>query len=160
MPKVRTAGEDAKEQRLLDDISKYGWHCVNVLAEGEEGPYSFTVGLFHTHKHPELIIFGLKSEVARKILSNAVEGLPQGKRLDLNAPTDELLVGYSCCFVEVPVSQYREHVGFARWYYGGNEFPLYQIVWPSRDGYFPWHPKASQEFRQCQPVVGHSPVGI
>ena len=160
MPMVRTVAEDAGEQKVLDDIAKYGWHCVNILAEGHEGPYSFTIGLFHAYQYPELLIYGLKSEVAHKVLSNAVEDLPQGRRLDLNAPTDELLVGYSRCFVEVPASKYFEHVGWARWYYRGNGFSLYQIVWPSRDGYFPWHPKASQEFKQCQPVLGHAPVGI
>ena len=160
MPTVRTIAEDAGEQMVLDHIAKYGWHCVNVLAEGHEGPYSFTVGLFHTYQHPELMVYGLKSEIAHKVLSNAVEGLPRGKHLDLNASTDELLVGYSCCFVEVPPSKYYENVGWARWYYCGNSFPLYQIVWPSRDGYFPWHPKASKEFKGCQPVLGHAPVGI
>src|SRR5262245_13419052 len=112
MPTVRTVGEDAREQKLLGDIAPHGWQCVNVLEVGEEGPYSFTVGLFHTHRHPELVIFGLKADVAHKILSLAVEGLACGERLDLNMPTDELLVGYSCCFVEVPTSEYHEYVGF------------------------------------------------
>jgi uncharacterized protein DUF4262 len=112
MPMVRTVAEDAGEQKVLDHIAKFGWHCVNILAEGHEGAYSFTVGLFHTYQHPELIIYGLKSEVAHKVLSNAVEGLPHGKRVDLNAATDELLVGYSCCFVEVPSSKYYEYVGW------------------------------------------------
>lgn len=160
MPIVRTVGQDAGEQGIIDNIAKYGWHCVNILAEGNEGPYSFTVGLFHTYQHPELVIYGLKSEIAHKVLANAVEGLPSGKRLDLNTATDELLVGYSCCFIEVPKSSYHEHVGWARWYYGGNNFPQYQVIWPSRDGYFPWHPKANAEFRQVQPVIGHAPVGI
>lgn len=160
MPVVRTAAEDPGEQKVLDDVAKYGWHCVNILPEAHEGPYSFTVGLFQTYQYPELLIYGLNREIAHKVLSNAVEGLPHGRRLDLSAATDELLVGYSCCFVEVPTSKYFEHVGFARWYYRGNGFPLYQIVWPSRDGHFPWHPKASEEFKQCQPVLGHLPVGI
>ena len=160
MPTVRTVAEDAGEQRVLDDIAKHGWHCVHILAEGDQGPYSFTVGLFQTYRQPELLIYGLKPEVAHKIFWNAVEALPRGKSLDLNKPTAELLEGYSCCFVEVPASNYYEYVGFARWYYCGNGFPLYQIVWPSRDGFFPWHPKASQEFKQCQPVLGHAPVGI
>jgi hypothetical protein len=118
------------------------------------------IGLFHSYQHPELVIYGLRREVAHQVLSNAVEGLPHGRRLDLAKSTDELLVGYSCCFIEVPKSAYHEHVGWARWYYGGDDFPLYQVMWPSRDGYFPWHPKANAEFRQVQPVIGHAPVGI
>jgi hypothetical protein len=156
-PTVQTCATDNFEKEVLDDISKYGWHCVSILPENDLAPYSFTVGLYHSHAHPELIILGLKSEVAHRVLCNAVAGLP-AERLDLSLPTDELLNGYPCCFVEVSKTHYYENVGFARWYYNGNEFPLYQIVWPSRDGHFPWHPKATQEFKLAQPVLTDAPV--
>lgn len=80
--------------------------------------------------------------------------------MDLNALNGELLEGYSCCFVEVPRTAYYEHVGFARWYYQGDDFPLYQIVWRSRDGKFPWHASANENFRTVQPVLGHAQIGI
>jgi hypothetical protein len=119
-------------------------------------PYSFTVGLYQSYGHPELIAFGLKSEVAHKILCNATAGLPE-ERLDLSLPTDALAEGHPCCFAEVAKSHYYEFVGFGRWYYRGNDFPLYQIVWPpSREGRFPWHPKASEEFKLAQPVIAHA----
>jgi hypothetical protein len=149
---VQTQATDESEKRVLDDISEYGWHCVGILPEKDAPPYSFTVGLYHTYHHPELIIFGVKSAVAHKILANAVAGLPV-HRLDLSQTSNGLLEGYPCCFVEVSKKQYYEYVGFARWYYRGNDFPLYQIVWPSREGHFPWHPKASEEFRLAQPVI-------
>lgn len=160
MPTVRTIAKDASERKLLDDIAKYGWHGIHILAEGDQGPYLFTVGLFNTYQHPELLVYGLKREVAHQVIWNAVGGLPKGERLDLDKPTDELLEGYSCCFVEVPKATYYEYVGFARWYYYGNDFPLYQIVRPSRDGHFPWHAMASEEFRRIQPVLGHARLGI
>ena len=152
---VRTVGDDAAEQKVIDDIGKYGWHCVNVLAEGDEGPFSFTVGLFQTLKYPELLIYGLPSKTAHEILTIAVDAAKEGHPLNITASTDELLNGFECCFVEVPNSAYRDHVGFARWYYQGDDFPLYQIVWPSRHGHFPWHVAATSEFRAVQPVLGH-----
>jgi hypothetical protein len=155
---AQTEASDDAERKVLADISKYGWHCVNILAEDDAVPYSFTVGLYQTHGHPELIVLGLKSEVAHKILCNATADLPGG-RLDLSLPTDALAEGYPCCFIEVAKSQYYDFVGFARWYYRGNDFPLYQIVWPSREGRFPWHPKASKEFKLAQPVIAQAPVG-
>src|SRR5208282_6108854 len=124
---VRTVGEDAADQKIVDDIAKFGWHCVDIMAEGDAGPFSFTVGLFNTYKHPELIIFGLPSNIAHRILQTAVEAVQRIQPLDLSAPTNELIEGYPCCFVQVPADQYGDHVGFCRWYYEGNEFPLYQI---------------------------------
>jgi Domain of unknown function (DUF4262) len=84
---VRSVGEDAPEQKVIDDIAKYGWHCVNIMAEGEVGQFSFTVGLFQTYKHPEFIIFGLPSNVVHQVLHITVEAIQRGQLLDLSTPT-------------------------------------------------------------------------
>jgi hypothetical protein len=156
---VRTIAEDASEQKVIDDITEFGWHCVHIMADDEHVQYSFTVGLFHTYGHPELIIFGLSSDVAHKILSIAAHEAKRGAPLDLSVPTDALLNGYSCCFAEVPQAQYHENLGYCRWYYEGNDFPMFQVVWPSRSGLFPWHPEASQEFKSTQPVLAVAASG-
>lgn len=153
---VQTNGTDDGERKLLDDIAKYGWHCLNILAEKDLPPWTFSVGLYTTWQHPEIIIFGLKREVAHEIVNIIATGVAAGRRLDLSLPTDELMNNGSCVFVEVPHDQYSEHVGFARWYYQGDKFPLYQIVWPSREGLFPWHERASESFRLWQPVLGQA----
>ena len=156
---VRTVGDDPGDRKLLDDVATHGWHCVHIL-EDEDGPeYSFTVGLFHSFGHPELIIFGLSAKVAHQILEIMVDAAKAGTPIDLSKPTDELLNNYTCCFADVPHAQYHEHVGFCRWFYEGNHFPLYQIVWPSRAGLYPWHPDASAEFKAMQPVIAHAPLG-
>jgi hypothetical protein len=156
---VRTVGEDKSEQKVIDDIATYGWHCVNIFAEGDDPAYSFTIGLFQSYGHPELIIFGLRSEIAHQILSIAADAAKAGVPLDLTQPTDAFLNNYLCCFVQVPLTEYHDHVGYCRWYYQGNDFPLYQIVWPSRSGLFPWHPEATSEFRATQPVLSGASGG-
>ena len=156
---VRKIAEDTSEQKVIDNIAEFGWHCVGIFAEGTSPGFSFTVGNFQSCKHPEFIIFGLPSGVAHQVLDLAIAGLNSGAIFDLSVPTDELLHGYPCLFVRVPETEYHEHVGFCRWYYEGNDFPLYQIVWPSRHGNFPWHPAASDAFRAAQPVLGYSQHG-
>jgi hypothetical protein len=151
---VQSTATDDGERQVLDDIAEHGWHCVNILEEEGQPPWAFTIGLFHTWNHPELIIFGLRGNVAHEILAIVARGLKEGRRIDLSLPTDDLLNNGSCLFVEVPQSQYREHVGYARWYYQWKAFPLFQVVWPSREGHFPWNPKAAESFRLWQPVLG------
>jgi hypothetical protein len=155
---IRVGSDDA-ERKVLADIEEYGWHCLNIHAENGNPPWTFTIGFYKTWGFPELIIVGLKRETAHAVLGNVAVDLKQGIQPDLAAPTEDLIENYSCCFVEVPKSQYREYVGTARWYYGGNEFPLYQIVWPSKDGHFPWHPDASESFAKWQPLLGVVPGG-
>lgn len=156
----RTKASDPADQRLLDDVARYGWHCMHIMGEGDHQPFSYTVGLFQTYAHPELIIYGLRREVAHAVFSTIADAAAQGRPIDLNLPTEDLLEGYSCVFVEVPESNYRDHVGFALWYYEGNAFPVVQVVWPSRNQLFPWHPDATDAFRRAQPVLGQHEKGV
>jgi Domain of unknown function (DUF4262) len=147
-------GSDGAEKKVLSDVAEYGWHCLNILEEDGYAPFSFSIGLYETWKFPELIIVGLKREVAHGVLNIVATALKEGNRPDLGATNQDLLEGYACCFVEVSKSYYRDYVGTARWYYGGDSFPLYQIVWPSKQGHFPWHSDASESFVRWQPVLG------
>lgn len=155
---VRRVAEDASEQRVLDDIAEHGWHCVHIL-EDDEGPgYSFTIGLWASYAHPELIVFGLPAQAAHTILSTVARAAADGEPLDLDSASDALLHRYSCWFAPVPRARYHAHVGYARWYYQGEDFPLRQIVWPSRAGLFPWDEQASADFRAAQPLIGDTPA--
>jgi hypothetical protein len=156
---IKRIATDPGERKVLDDIAKYGWHCVNILEEADQPPWSFTIGLFESWKHPELVIFGLKRDIAHEILNIVAADLAAGKSPDLSRPNDDLAEGYSCMFLEVPKASYRKYVGFACWYYRGNNFPLYQIAWPSKEGAFPWEAHASDSLKKWQPVIGRVPIG-
>jgi hypothetical protein len=150
---IRVGSDDA-ERKVLADVEKFGWHCLNIFEEDGQPPWTFSIGFHKTWNFPELIVIGLKREVAHSTLNIVAIQLAEGRRLDLASATDELFNDFACCFVEVPKPMYREYVGTARWFHGGDAFPLYQIVWPSRDGYFPWNESASESYKQWQPVLG------
>jgi uncharacterized protein DUF4262 len=150
---IRVGSDDA-ERKVLADIKEFGWHCLNILEEGSQPPWTFSIGFHETWNFPELIMIGLKRDVAHSTLNIVATQLAEGRHLNLASASDVLFNDISCCFVEVPKSSYREYVGIARWFYGGSDFPLHQIVWPSREGYFPWNDLASSSFKQWQPVLG------
>ena len=155
----RTTATDSGEQKLLDDVAKFGWHCIKVSGDNDHEPFAYTIGLFESYGYPELLIYGLPGEVAHSVLTLAARAAAGGNPLSLGEPTEELLEGYSCIFVPVSRAEYAEHVGFARWYYEGDEFPVQQVVWPSKAGLFPWHPSAPPAFRAKQPVLGQRESG-
>jgi len=150
----RSTHSNEYERKLLSNISKHGWQCTSVGAAENTPSFSYTVGLFHSFGYPELLIFGLPSKTAHGVLSIAASTAAGGKPLDLDQPTDRLLQGYSAVFVPVPPAEYHNYVLSDLWYYEGNAFPLYQIVWPFEDGTFPWHPSVTPELRESQPVLG------
>ncbi|MBT9582270.1 DUF4262 domain-containing protein [bacterium] len=130
------------DKKLLDDVAQHGWHCVQIL-EDREGPgYSFTVGLFKTHKHPELMVMGLPNEVAHQILGMASEQIARGHVFKADTRDDSLLEGNECLFRTVPSEAYRKYLGYAVWFYKDSpqSFPALQILWPDPDGKFPGEP--------------------
>jgi hypothetical protein len=66
---VRTTGEDHSERKVIDNIAAYGWHCMNILADGDYPGYAFTVGVFHSYKHPEFKKHGFMAAAVQKAKS-------------------------------------------------------------------------------------------
>jgi len=150
----RTSSSNEYERKLLAKISEHGWQCTSVAGEESSPSFSYTIGLFQSFGHPELVIFGLNPKTAHGVLSIAARAAAAGKPLDLQQPTDALLEDYPCVFVKVPESEYDSYILSACWYYEGCSFPLYQVVWPSMEGIFPWSASATDEFRATQPILG------
>lgn len=144
------------EASLLDNIAKHGWHCTSVFGEGGAPGFTYTVGLFDSYQHPELLVIGLSGQLSHHMISNVATAARKDEPLDLGAASDDILEGFSCVFAQVPVERYADYVLSARWYYRGDDFPLYQIVWPDEQGNYPWNPEADDKLLAAQPVLGDS----
>lgn len=145
------------EKKVIENIERDGWHCTGVLSDGVSPPFAYTVGLFHTFGFPELIIVGLPHQTAHPLLSDIVDLLLKGE-LDFNVPSDKVIKHFPVFFVKVEKAFYDSHLRSAEWFYEGDEFPAYQMVWPSEDGLFPWSPKASKTYLEMQPLLGNKPA--
>lgn len=155
MPRPKPINE--YERKLVANITKYGWQCTSVQAkEGDidSVSFSYTIGLYSTYGQPEFIIFGLPVETAHGILSLVADAAASGKPIDISQSNSTLVKHYEVVFVPVPRDQFPEYLGSAIWWEQGEDFPAVQIVWPAKNGLFPWHPDASQSFKMSQPVLG------
>lgn len=143
------------EQLVLDNVQKHGWHCTSVSGDDKTPSFTYTVGLYKSYGHPELIVFGLSSTLSHAVLAICANAAAAGRPLNLEQATDELLENHSCVFVQVPEARYSDFVLSTIRFYQGNNFPLYQVVWPELGaGVFPWHPDAEAKFKMQQPVLG------
>ena len=145
------------EEKVLSDVQDYGWHVVKVLEEGDSPEFAYSIGLFRSFQHPEIFIYGLPSERAHLIINEAGEHIRSGRRFFAGQTSDELLEGYSVMFRAIPPSQYREHLGWASWFYDYADFPALQLVYPDRDGRWPWQSGTSEGFRRVQLVLADVP---
>jgi hypothetical protein len=160
MGKPQRIGADDLERQVIHNIADFGWHAVNVIEDDGHPPWTYSIGFYETWNYPEMIIIGRSRATAHHILNTIATDLDDNHRPDLNVPTDLLLRGSPCLYLQVADRYYSDYVGFARWYYRRRHFPLYQILWPGNDGHYPWHPNAPGSFKEWQPVLGKMPNDI
>src|SRR5262245_41947939 len=120
---------DERDRAILGDIQRVGWSVIQIENEEDDpGPtYSFSVGIFHTHDHPEIILLGLSHEAAGQIINDIGAAVAGGLRIEPGRPYDDF-ASVPLCFVEVDKAHYKKYVGYALWLYGGPEFPMLQCV--------------------------------
>jgi hypothetical protein len=144
------------DRKLLDDVDEFGVHVVHV-PEDEDGPgFSFTVGLWHTFQQPEVVVFGLAEDVAHDLLNAIADEAADDRKFLADSRHDDVLVGYPVRFFAVPKSSYEDVLGSAVWAYEGDDFPAVQLVWPDKQGRWPWDPDVREGFASAQPVLGRN----
>jgi hypothetical protein len=151
---------DEPERIVLSNIAEYGWHAVNVIEDDGHPPWSFTIGLYETWNHPELIVIGRSRATAHKMLECLATQIENGSAPDFADHDPYPLLGIPCHFIEVNPRYYSDYVGFALWFYRKRQFPLYQIVWPNNESLYPWDRRAPTSFKEWQPLLGNSPCAM
>jgi hypothetical protein len=141
-------------EKVASDVGSRGWSAVHVMAEDHSVGFSYTIGLHQTYAFPEIVVFSLPPLVAHGIFDSVVGRLKSKRPPDLLNVDDELLESCPCCFVKASPFEIPLYARVCQAFYAGRDFSLYQLVWPSPDGLFPWHEAASPEFKAVQPVLG------
>ncbi len=144
------ADMDERDAKVIKDVEEHGWHVIKVLAD-ESGPaFAYSIGLFQSFKHPEILIVGLAPDTMHQIINNIGIDVKQGKAFQVGSLYNDILDGYDCAFREVLPEYYRLLFGWAVWFYNGTDFPVVQCVWPDRNQHFPWDRNCEVGIRRDQ----------
>jgi hypothetical protein len=144
---------DVIESKLNDDIQRYGWHVLNVLPEAGHPPHSYSIGLFATFGHPEIVVVGLAGDRAHRFINNLVDEIRDGAVFEGGCRYGHILEGHEVAFVRVDREFYSATFGRAIDYYGSASFPIVQMVWPDRNNAFPWEPACEGDIRTLQESI-------
>jgi hypothetical protein len=147
-PKKRSA-----EEKCVADIQHYGLHILKVAGDDDWPEFTYSVGLFHSFEHPEVIVLGLPGDVAHSLVNGLADEVRSGHRFIASEETENVLEGYPCTFRAVPPHHVGAHFGWASWFYDGEPFPALQLVYPDRARRWPWDPDISPGFLAQQPVL-------
>ena len=140
------------DDKLIEDIREYGWHVVKVFSRTGGPGFAYSIGVFETFGHPEILIVGLALETMHLLINNIANDVKSGKTFENLRDYDDILDGYKCAFRRVTRGHYKDLFGWAISHYQGIDFPVLQCVWPDRNHNFPWAAEASSQFREDQPV--------
>jgi len=141
-------------ERARRDVATYGWHVVLIQSEDEPG-FLFTIGLWQSFRHPEIILFAPSDDPTGMAgrLQPVAERVSEGEAFDPDSVHEEIFGRFSGAFRTVDTLWYPWFLGTAMAFYGGIDFPVVQLFWPDRDSAFPWEPGFSTELYPFQPFL-------
>ncbi|WP_010546067.1 DUF4262 domain-containing protein [Sphingomonas elodea] len=142
---------DALDRDFIEKVREYGWAYTAVLADAQGPSFCFTTGLWLATGHPELILFSMKRDIARDVFADLFRDAKAGNRLAVGQASNQVFSNLPAYAFPVAKRFYAEYLGRSRWFYDGDDFPCLQIVWPDRDGEFPWQQGFDLEFVDDQP---------
>jgi hypothetical protein len=149
-PKKRE-GYNTGDRRFLEIVDEFGWHVMNVAprvdSKDKKEWFSYSTGLFRAFGHPEILLCGLDSSTAHRVINDIGKEVKAGRTFEIETSYDGIFAdGVRCQFQSVNKGNYADYVGWAMWFYEGSEFPVWQCFWPDRSGLYPWE-------KECDPFV-------
>ncbi len=134
-----------------------------MVPADEHGPgWAYTTGLWHGHRIPELAMFGLDVRLMHTILDDLGRRAVDGQTVAAGQERHDV-ASVPVVLKDVDHRWYEAFFGTATGYYRTTRFPFLQVVWPDRDGVFPWQP-GGEQLLDLQPQLSlcpeEYPVGV
>jgi hypothetical protein len=129
---------DGMEDIVRNNVAEHGCHVMQVSADDEGAGFAYSIGLTKNYGQSEVICFGLRQELMHWMINEIRDRMAQGERLNDGDQLSGLIEGYGCILKRMERTNYREYLGYARWFYEGDAFDALQIVWPDKQNRFPW----------------------
>jgi len=142
---------DDQEKNFVSHVREHGWFRTNVFEESGSPGFSYTTGFWLGLKAPEIIVFSLKSEIAHDVLWDVYRAIDAGTTFPVGQRLSNVFANIEAVFLPVAKPFYRERLGWSRWFYGNDEWPCLQLVWPDAFGKFPWETGYEERFATSQP---------
>ena len=149
-------GLSEPDAKVLSDIRQFGWHTVGVFPKDkrEGGAWAFSIGLYHSYKHPEVMIAGLPLNTCMSVVNVVGSQVKDGAVFAPGRNYKEILADPFCCSFQVLQPKYfRDYLGYALWFYERDFFPVLQCFWPDKGGKLPWDKGCNGFVKKSQPLL-------
>jgi hypothetical protein len=143
-------------ERARRDVERVGWHLLMVGGSETSAGFVFTIGLWQTYQHPELILFAPAQNPQGMAgrLKAVAERVANGETFEAGTLYPGLLGKHPGAFREVQSQWHPMYLGTAAAFYESFDFPALQLFWPDGDGRFPWENHFAKDLFGFQPLLG------
>lgn len=136
-----------------EHIERYGLSVVKIEATNYLPSFVYSVGLMETLNHPEIICFGLSTQLMHQIVNDVAELIKVEGTLSLDKEYGNIFSDSRAKFLEVDKRNIEDYFGAAIKYYNTTEINGFQLVWTDRNNKFPWEDGFEDEFKFRQPLL-------
>lgn len=143
----------SSESEVLRDVEQNGVQLFFDEIAEPETTRAFTLGLWHLRQRPEVVAFGLPEELAGRVLELVADDVEEGVTYQVGQQHEGIVHGYPVTFGKVSAAQVRALLPELVEAYGSDDVPVLQLVYPDRQGRWPWDPDVREGFCEAQPVL-------
>lgn len=128
------------------------------MADNDEPCFTYSIGINKQLQLPDIVIVGLKREIAQWIAQEYNHRLKQGEIFEVGKLYSGFLEGFDICFEKVSKRHYPDYFGWGIWLHQGDKFEVLQLIWPSTAGFWPWDDsnKTSDYYKWAQPILNET----
>jgi hypothetical protein len=134
-------------------INEFGWTVIMIEATDYLPSFAYSIGLWETHRHPEVICFGLNINTLHGCINDVGNIVKSGKSIEIGRCYDDFFESVGTQFVPVHDSYIPNYFGYAMEHYNYAEFPAIQLIWTDRNHKFPWEPDFEEGYVNRQPLL-------
>lgn len=152
---VCSGGMEAFQAKVERDMRDYGISVIGVARSSDSPTFTYSVGFFQIDS-PEVIIFGLDPRIATTLLNDLYSKVVEGKIKPRDWLVDTTLANLPVTFRRADPDVIDEWMtaAFAWSRKKTRRDPeCLVMVWPDREGKFPWDPGFDTKFEGVQPQV-------
>ncbi|MCD2425514.1 DUF4262 domain-containing protein [Niabella pedocola] len=145
-----------KDELLIQtaaNIEKFGLQVIMVGGTDYSPSFAYSIGLYKTYRHPEIICFGLSDNLGHVIINDVAELIKSGEWIESLKDYDNIFRDSRAAFLRVDERNVDHYFRTAINFYGGAEFPALQLVWTDRNDRFPWEENFEETFLYDQPLL-------
>lgn len=136
------------------NIEKHGLQIIGISATDYLPSFSYSIGLYESYQHPEIICFGLPTDLAHTIINDVANLIKNGETIALNQEYgDQIFKETRAQFLHVDVKNIEDYFGAALNYYQHDNFSALQLVWADRNNKLPWEDGFEEKLIYDQPLL-------